>query len=132
DQDEDLQSESGFFYARLRHERYLNSQTHLSGASSSATLAPGQVLKIADAPQAFAPGAVITQLHTRAARDRSIEVHFQAIPYAEMVCFRPQVPPKPIIAGTLPARVTSGKANDPYAEIDLEGRYKVNFLFDRD
>ncbi|MEB2626198.1 DUF2345 domain-containing protein, partial [Pseudomonas sp. YuFO8] len=39
---------------------------------------------------------------------------------------------KPIVAGTLPARVTSGKANDPYAEIDLEGRYKVNFLFDRD
>jgi len=132
DQDEDLQSESGFFYARLRHERYLNDQTHLSGASSSATLAPGQVLKIADAPQAFAPGAVITALHTRAARDRSIEVHFEAIPYAEMVCFRPPVPPKPIIAGTLPARVTSGKANDPYAEIDLEGRYKVNFLFDRD
>jgi type VI secretion system secreted protein VgrG len=132
DQDEDLQSESGFFYARLRHERYLNDQTHLSGASSSATLAPGQVLKIADAPQAFAPGAVITGLHTRAARDRSIEVNFEAIPYAEMVCFRPPVPPKPIIAGTLPARVTSGKANDPYAEIDLEGRYKVNFLFDRD
>jgi len=132
DQDEDLQSESGFFYARLRHERYLNSQTHLSGASSSATLAPGQVLKIAGAPQAFTPGAVITGLHTCAARDRSIEVNFEAIPYAEMVCFRPQVPPKPIIAGTLPARVTSGKANDPYAEIDLEGRYKVNFLFDRD
>ncbi|MCK8659427.1 type VI secretion system Vgr family protein, partial [Pseudomonas umsongensis] len=132
DQDEDLQSESGFFYARLRHERYLNNQTHLSGASSSATLAPGQVLKIAGAPQAFTPGAVITGLHTCAARDRSIEVNFEAIPYAEMVCFRPQVPPKPIIAGTLPARVTSGKANDPYAEIDLEGRYKVNFLFDRD
>ncbi|WP_425313658.1 DUF2345 domain-containing protein, partial [Pseudomonas putida] len=108
------------------------SQTHLSGASSSATLTPGQVLKIAGAPQAFTPGAVITGLHTRAARDRSIEVHFEAIPYAEMVCFRPPVPPKPIVAGTLPARVTSGKANDPYAEIDLEGRYKVNFLFDRD
>ncbi|KKX63883.1 VgrG protein, partial [Pseudomonas putida] len=97
DQDEDLQSESGFFYARLRHERYLNNQTHLSGASSSATLAPGQVLKIAGAPQAFTPGAVITGLHTCAARDRSIEVNFEAIPYAEMVCFRPQVPPKPII-----------------------------------
>ncbi|EIK93897.1 ImpA family type VI secretion-associated protein, partial [Pseudomonas sp. M47T1] len=34
--DEDLQSESGFFYARLRHERYLNRQTQLSGISSSA------------------------------------------------------------------------------------------------
>jgi type VI secretion system secreted protein VgrG len=132
DQDEDLLSESGFFYARLRHERYLNSQTHLSGASSSATLAPGQVLKIAGAPQAFAPGAVITGLRTRAARDRNIEVHFEAIPYAEMVCFRPKVPPKPIIAGTLPARLSSPERNDRYAEIDLEGRYRVRFLFDRD
>ncbi|NWC09769.1 type VI secretion system tip protein VgrG, partial [Pseudomonas agarici] len=88
--DEDLQSESGFFYARLRHERYLNGQTQLSGISTSATLAPGQVLKISDgAPQAFAPGAVITRLTTRAARDRSFEVSFEAIPYSERVCFRP-------------------------------------------
>lgn len=48
DQDEDLKSESGYFYARLRHERYLNDQTHLSGISSSATLAPGQVLTVGE------------------------------------------------------------------------------------
>lgn len=78
--DEDLQSESGFFYARLRHERYLNGQTQLSGVSSSATMAPGQVLKISGgAPQAFAPGAVITRLTTRASRDCSFEVSFEAI-----------------------------------------------------
>jgi type VI secretion system secreted protein VgrG len=132
-QDEDLLSESGYFYARLRHERYLNQQTHLSGTSSSATLAPGQVLNISGgAPQAFARGAVIIQLTTHAARDRSFECHFQAMPYAERLCFRPPIPPKPQIAGTLPARVTSPKANDPYADIDLEGRYRVKFLFDRD
>ncbi|MNF46501.1 Phage-related baseplate assembly protein [compost metagenome] len=133
DQDEDLQSESGYFYARLRHERYLNGQTHLSGASSSATLAPGQVLKISGgAPNAFAPGAVITHVTTHAARDRSFEVSFEAIPYSETVCFRPALLPKPQIAGTVPARVTSPQANDPYGHIDIEGRYKVNFLFDRD
>ncbi|WP_449105241.1 type VI secretion system baseplate subunit TssK [Pseudomonas mohnii] len=132
-QDEDLQSESGYFYARLRHERYLNEQTRLSGVSSSATLAPGQVLKIAGgAPQAFAPGAVITRLVTRAARDRSFEARFEAMPYAETICFRPPLRDKPQIAGTVPARVTNPQANDPYAEIDLEGRYRVNFLFDRD
>ncbi|WP_445672904.1 type VI secretion system Vgr family protein [Pseudomonas inefficax] len=132
-QDEDLLSESGFFYARLKHERYLNGQTHLSGASSSASLAPGQVLKISgSAPQAFAPGAVITRVHTRAARDRSLETCFEAIPYAETICFRPTLLPKPHMAGTLPARVTSSKANDPYGHIDLEGRYRVSFLFDRD
>ena len=133
DQDEELQSESGFFYARLRHERYLNDQTQLSGISSSATLAPGQVLNISGgAPKAFAPGALITQLSLSAARDRSLEVRFQAIPYSDSVCFRPPVPSKPQIAGTVPARVTSNRANDPYGHIDLEGRYKVNLLFDRD
>ncbi len=133
DQDEDLQSESGYFYARLRHERYLNGQTQLSGTSSSATLAPGQVLKISGgAPQAFAPGAVITRLTTHAARDASFEASFEAIPYAQNVCFRPELPAKPQIAGTVPARISSPQKNDPYAEIDLEGRYRVNFLFDRD
>uniref|UniRef100_UPI001A926258 type VI secretion system Vgr family protein n=1 Tax=Pseudomonas sp. GW704-E2 TaxID=2751367 RepID=UPI001A926258 len=73
DQDEDLLSESGYFYARLRHERYLNAQTQLSGITSSATLAPGQVLHITGgAPQAFTPGAVITGLTTTAARDSSL------------------------------------------------------------
>ncbi|PKH26166.1 type VI secretion system Vgr family protein [Pseudomonas fluorescens] len=131
--DEDLQSESGYFYARLRHERYLNGQTQLSGISSSATLAPGQVLKISGgAPQAFAAGAVITQLTSHAARDRSFEVTFEAIPYSQTVCFRPALQNKPQIAGTVPARLTSPQAHDPYGHIDLEGRYKVNFLFDRD
>lgn len=131
--DEDLQSESGFFYARLRHERYLNGQTQLSGVSSSAALAPGQVLKISGgAPQAFGLGAVITHLTTRAARDRSFEVSFEAIPYSETVCFRPALQDKPQIAGTVPARVTSPQEHDPYGHIDIEGRYKVNFLFDRD
>ncbi|WP_268797271.1 type VI secretion system Vgr family protein [Pseudomonas huanghezhanensis] len=133
DRDEDLLSESGFFYARLRHERYLNHQTRLTGASSSATLAPGQVLNISGgAPQAFAPGAVLVELKTRAARDSSFEVSFEAMPYSLDVCFRPPLLEKPQIAGTVPARITSSKANDPYSFIDMEGRYKVSFLFDRD
>ncbi len=133
DQDEDLLSESGYFYARLRHERYLNGQTRLRGISSSAALAPGQWLKIANgAPQAFAPGAVLTGLRTRAARDSSFEAHFEAIPYVETVCFRPELQPKPQMAGTVPARVTSTHPNHPYGHVDIEGRYRVNFLFDRD
>ncbi|MBO0494152.1 type VI secretion system Vgr family protein [Pseudomonas sp. Marseille-Q1929] len=133
DENEDLPSESGYFYARLRHEQYLNQQTLLSGISSSATLAPGQVLKISGgALQAFKPGAVITRLTTKAARDSSFEATFEAIPYSETVCFRPAPTDKPQISGTVPARVTSPQANDPYAHIDLEGRYRVSFRFDRD
>jgi type VI secretion system secreted protein VgrG len=133
DHGDGLLSESGFFYARLRHERYLNGQTQLSGISSSATLAPGQVLNISGgAPQAFAPGVVVTHLTTRAARDRSFEASFKAIPYSQALCFRPQLHDKPHIAGTVAARVTSPQAHDPYSHIDSEGRYKVSFLFDRD
>ncbi|MDY0899003.1 type VI secretion system tip protein VgrG, partial [Pseudomonas fluorescens] len=95
-QDEDLLSESGHFYARLRHERYLNDQTHLAGITSSATLAPGQVLNVTDgAPQAFKPGAVITGLTTVAARDSSFIATFEAIPYSQSVCFRPELKNKP-------------------------------------
>ncbi|RZI70157.1 MAG: type VI secretion system tip protein VgrG, partial [Pseudomonas sp.] len=67
DQDEDLEGESGFFFARLRHERYLNNQTRLTGISSSASLGLAQVLAISGgAPQAFEPGAVLTRLRLRA------------------------------------------------------------------
>ena len=132
-QDEDLLSESGYFYARLSHERFLNGQTRCNGASSSVTLAPGQVVTITDgAPQVFEPGVVVTHLTVEAARDRSLEVTFEAILYSESICFRPPLPNKPQIAGTVPARVTSTQQNDPYGHIDLEGRYRVNFLFDRD
>ncbi|MFL6609019.1 MAG: type VI secretion system Vgr family protein [Pseudomonas sp.] len=131
--DEDLQSESGFFYARLRHELYLNDQTRLSGTTSSAILAPAQRLDITGgAPKAFEPGAVIVSLRTEAARDRSFVAHFQAIPYSETVCFRPALLPKPRMSGTIPARVSHPVVNPPYADLDFEGRYKVRFLFDRD
>lgn len=127
------QAKAVFFYARLRHERYLNEQTRLRGITSSATLAPGQVLTVTGgAPKAFTPRCAIIGVRTRAARDASFECRFEAMPYAETLCFRPPLPPKPQIAGTVPARVTSGEAHDQYAEIDVEGRYKVNFLFDRD
>ncbi|KJH79108.1 type IV secretion protein Rhs, partial [Pseudomonas fluorescens] len=131
--DEDLQSESGFFYARLHHERYLNDQTRLSGTTSSATLATAQRLEITGgAPKAFEPGAVIVSLRTEAARDRSFIATFQAIPYSETVCFRPALLPKPRMSGTIPARVSHPEVNPPYADLDFEGRYKVRFLFDRD
>lgn len=133
DQDEELLSESGYFYARLNHERFLNDQTRCNGISSSVTLAPGQVLTVSDgAPQVFEPGVVITHLTVEAARDRSLEVVFDAIPYSESIGFRPPLLDKPQIAGTVPARVTSTQKNDPYGHIDMEGRYRVNFLFDRD
>ncbi|QNE49019.1 type VI secretion system Vgr family protein [Klebsiella michiganensis] len=127
--------ESGAFYARLRHERYLNDQTRLSGRTSSAALAPGRELKVtggAEVTEVFRQGVVITGIHSRARRDRSYEVAFTAIPFSENYGFRPQPGDRPVMAGTLPARVTSTKTNDIYGHIDRDGRYKVNLLFDRD
>ena len=127
--------ESGAFYARLRHERYLNDQTRLSGRTSSAALAPGRELKVtggAEVTEVFRQGVVITGIHSRARRDRSYEVAFTAIPFSENYGFRPQPGDRPVMAGTLPARVTSTRTNDIYGHIDRDGRYKVNLLFDRD
>ncbi|MBS6498313.1 MAG: type VI secretion system tip protein VgrG, partial [Klebsiella oxytoca] len=39
---------------------------------------------------------------------------------------------RPVMAGTLPARVTSTKSSDIYGHIDRDGRYRVSLLFDRD
>lgn len=75
---------------------------------------------------------IIVRTRSSARRDRSFEVAFDAIPYSEDYCFRPALISKPTMAGTLPARVTSTTANDPYSHIDKEGRYRVNMLFDRD
>lgn len=131
----DPEPESGVFYARIRHERYLNRQTQLNGETNCATLAPGQELKVTggeEVTDTFRQGVVITKIHSRARRDRSFEVTFHAIPYSEDYCFRPEPGDKPKMAGTLPARVTSTKTNDIYGHIDRDGRYKVNLLFDRD
>ncbi|MHA7846355.1 type VI secretion system Vgr family protein [Serratia sp. D1N4] len=126
--------ESGVFYARLRHERYLNQQTQLNGMTTSASLTPGQELKVvgADAPAVFQKGAVITGIRSQAARDKSYEVAFTAIPYSETVCYRPEPSAKPVMAGTIPARVTSTLVNDTYSHIDKDGRYRVSFNLDRD
>lgn len=131
----DPEPESGAFYARIRHERYLNGQLQLNGETNCATLAPGQELKVTGGEEvvdSFRQGVVITKIHSRARRDRSFEVTFHAIPFSERYGFRPAAVAKPVMAGTLPARVTSTKINDIYGHIDRDGRYRVSLLFDRD
>ncbi|MDR6010178.1 type VI secretion system tip protein VgrG [Escherichia coli] len=127
-------AESGAFYARIRHERYLNEQAILQGQSASSLLMPGLEIKVQgdDAPAVFRKGVLITGVTASAARDRSYELTFTAIPYSERYGYRPALIPCPVMAGTLPARVTSTVKNDIYAHIDKDGRYRVNLDFDRD
>ncbi|HBT7015868.1 TPA: type VI secretion system tip protein VgrG [Klebsiella pneumoniae] len=126
--------ESGAFYARLRHERYLNGQTRMQATTSCPTLCPGQVLKVIggeEVAREFAEGVLVTAMHSHARRDADFAVEFAGIPDSPDVGYRPEPGARPVMAGTLPARVTSTRENDTYGHIDKDGRYRVNMLFDR-
>ncbi|RSK65144.1 type VI secretion system tip protein VgrG [Enterobacter huaxiensis] len=127
--------ESGAFYARIRHERYLNGQTLTRAITSCPTLSPGQVLKVTggyEVAEVFAQGVVVTAMHSHARRDEDFGVRFDGIPDSTDFSFRPEPGKRPVMAGTLPARVTSTTENDTYGHIDKDGRYRVSMLFDRD
>ncbi|WP_177330478.1 type VI secretion system Vgr family protein [Klebsiella variicola] len=126
--------ESGAFYARLRHERYLNGQTRMQATTSCPMLCPGQVLKVTGGEEVageFADGVLVTAMHSHARRDADFAVEFAGIPDSPDVGYRPEPGARPVMAGTLPARVTSTRENDTYGHIDKHGRYRVNMLFDR-
>ena len=126
--------ESGAFYARLRHERYLNGQTRMQATTSCPTLCPGQVLKVTGGEEVageLADGVLVTAMYSHARRDADFAVEFAGIPDSPDVGYRPEPGARPVMAGTLPARVTSTRENDTYGHIDKHGRYRVNMLFDR-
>ncbi|MCS2157987.1 type VI secretion system tip protein VgrG [Scandinavium sp. H11S7] len=130
--------ETGNFRARIEHERFLAEQTLVSGASTDATLSPGQVLTITETsliptlPSATANGLVIVRTLFTASRQNALSVLWAAVPYSETRCWRPAAIARPVISGTLMARVTSAKANDEYAHLNPNGLYWVKFDADRD
>ncbi|EPW5455430.1 MULTISPECIES: type VI secretion system Vgr family protein [Enterobacter cloacae complex] len=128
-------AESGAFYARIRHERYLNGQTQTVAFTSCPALSPGMRLKVTggyEVAEVFTQGVVVTAMHSHARRDADFCVRFDGIPDSADFCFRPAPGRRPLMAGTLPARVTSTTENDTYGHIDKDGRYRVNMLFDRE
>ena len=127
--------ESGAFYARIRHERYLNDQTQTVAFTSCPVISPGMLLKVTggyEVADVFAQGVVVTAMHSHARRDADFCVRFDGIPDSPDFSFRPEPGSRPVMAGTLPARVTSTTENDTYGHIDKDGRYRVNMLFDRE
>lgn len=128
-------AESGAFYARIRHERYLNGQTQTVAFTSCPVLSPGMLLKVTggyEVADVFAQGVVVTAMHSHARRDADFCVRFDGIPDSPDFSFRPEPGSRPVMAGTSPARVTSTTENDTYGHIDKDGRYRVNMLFDRE
>lgn len=125
-------TETGAYFARLRHERILNAQYHVTGHSSSLHLAPGQVLETdGTLPDVVREGIVITTVCTSGSRKSSFTLTFEGIPYRETVCWRPALLSRPVISGSLPARVESTQKGDTYSWLDQEGRYRVRLDFDR-
>ncbi|HAP0275624.1 TPA: type VI secretion system tip protein VgrG [Escherichia coli] len=124
--------ETGAYFARLRHERILNAQYCVSGHSSSPYLTPGQVLETdGTLPDVVREGIVITTVRSRGSRKSRFTLTFEGIPYSETVCWRPALLSRPVISGSLPARIESHEKNDIYAHLDGQGRYRVKLDFDR-
>lgn len=127
------ETESGAFYARILHEHALNNAIRLYLFSNASHLTPGMVLETGDSdvPE-LKEGMVITLATFRAARDTRLHVSVWGMPYSEQFCFRPEPVPRPLIAGTLTARVESDEKNAPYAHLDETGRYRVKLDFSRE
>ncbi|MBF1962017.1 type VI secretion system Vgr family protein [Enterobacter hormaechei] len=127
------ETESGAFYARLHHERELNRSVRIHLFSNAAHLTPGQVLEPqGDVITALQEGVILTLVTFRGARDSRLHVSVWGQPYTERYCFRPVEIPRPVIPGTLPARIESREKNDTYAHLDEQGRYRVKLDFDRE
>jgi len=125
-------TETGAYFARLRHERILNAQYRVTGHASSPHLAPGQVLETDGIlPDAVKDGILITMVRTSGSRKSSFTLTFEGFPYSETVCYRPALLSRPVISGSLPARVESTQKGDTYSWLDPEGRYRVKLDFDR-
>ncbi|NIY49908.1 type VI secretion system tip protein VgrG [Cedecea colo] len=130
-------AETGNFWARLEHERFLSGQTTVTGSSTDHTLGPAQVLTITEMaipptlPRETENGVVIIRTGYYASRKNALKVTWVAMPYYENRCWRPAAKKRPVVSGTLMARVTSAKDNDIYAWQDASGMYRVKFDADR-
>ena len=125
--------ETGNFWARLEHERYLSSQATITGLSTDVSLSPAQVLNITEStpvptlPASVCNSLLVTAVSFSASRKEALQVVLMATVYSETRCWRPPLKPRPVISGTLMARVSSPKKNDEYAHLNQSGLYWVKF-----
>lgn len=134
----DPAAETGNFWARLDHERFLAEQTLITGFSTDAGLRPGQVLTITDSsvpstlPDELQQPVVVIRAGFSGSRKDALRVTLAAVPYSETQRWRPALKARPKVSGTLTARVSSPKSGDIYAHQTAEGLYRVKFDADQD
>ncbi len=125
------ESESATFIARIRHEYLLNSQRVLNAVTNAPALIPGLVFNLTgNISDGFKSGFIITEVMISGDRSEHFQATLKGMPYSESYCFRPERLPRPVIAGTVPARVTIRGTDKRYASTDAMGRYTVKFDFD--
>ena len=125
------EAETAWHYARIRHERHLSGRTCLEAITDDPALQPGMVAEIeGEQPEAFMSGFLIVESVCRASRATGYQTALSGIPCSERAAFRPERLPRPVISGTIPARVSGSVMNDSLARPDNQGRYRVKFSFD--
>lgn len=99
---------------------------------SSPVLTPCEVLEShgSGLPDSQKDGIVITGIHATGTYDKSFQLHFTCIPCSETVCYRPALLNRPVMTGSLPARVESDEKHDTYYYLDNQGRYRIRLDFD--
>ena len=134
----DPAAETGNFWARLDHERFLAEQTLITGFSTDAGLRPGQVLTITDnsvpstLPGVLQQPVVVIRAGFSGSRKDALRVTLAAVPYSETQRWRPALKARPKVSGTLTARVSSPKSGDIYAHQTAEGLYRGKCDADQD
>lgn len=127
------EAETANFYARLRYERLLNEQCILGAKTNDPVLQPGIMFNISGPiPDGFKPGLLITAMTIRGSRAEHYCADLTGIPYFHSYNFRPELISRPVIAGTVPAKVAAMTSDKTYAGVDAQGRYRVQFDFDLD
>ncbi|PJR63659.1 type VI secretion system Vgr family protein [Raoultella sp. T31] len=125
-------AETSWHFARIRHECLLTNMITLEAIADDPSIVPGFDLDITGhKPAAFDEGMVVTSIHSTGSRKSSFQSKIKGIPFSEIWCYRPERLPRPIITGTIPARVSGISLNDQLSRIDNQGRYRVRFNFDQ-
>lgn len=127
------EAETATFYARLRYERLLNGQCVLGATTSDPALLPGVIVHLTGpVPDGFKQGLLVTGMTLSGSRAQHYRATLTGIPSRTGYSFRPGYLPRPLITGTVPARVAAITSNKTYAGLDAKGRYRVKFDFDLD
>ncbi|MBS1204471.1 MAG: vgrG [Proteobacteria bacterium] len=126
------EAETSWHYARIRHEYLLTKMIVLEATTDDPMIVPGYDIDISGgAPAAFVEGMVVTRMLSAGSRKSSFQSELSGVPYSEIWNFRPERLPRPVITGTIPARVSGISLNDQRSRIDNQGRYRVRFNFDQ-